>query len=255
MPPWADLQSTFAAALRDPQHPVPSGCIGPDGAPDAKRFAIYRNNVASSLIDCLAESYPATRRLLGEECFRETARWYTTQELPCSPILLEYGASFPDFIGELEPLAELPYLADVARIERAWLEAYHAAEATPIAPAVLARVPAHRAGELCLTLHPTVRIVRSRFAALSIWQLNVAAANLRPIPLEARGEDALLCRPAAEVYARAMPEGGAEFICALAAGEPLGLAAERAGGACINFDLTEHLTALLEGGLIIDARL
>ena len=52
-----------------------------------------------------------------------------------------------------------------------------------------------------------------------------------------------------------MPEGGAEFICALAAGEPLGLAAERAGGACINFDLTEHLTALLEGGLIIDARL
>ncbi len=255
MLPWPDLLHGFAAALREPQRPIPPGCIGPDGAADAKRFAIYRNNIASSLIECLAESYPATRRLLGEECFRQIARWYSTQELPRSPVLIEYGEGFPDFLGQLEALAGLPYLADVARIERAWLEAYHAAEASPIAPTVLASVPADRAEQLRLTLHPTVRIVRSRFAALTIWQLNVTAADLPSTPLNAGGEDALICRPEAQVCARAMPEGGAEFVAALAAGEPLARAAERAACACARFDLAEHLTALLEGGLIIDARL
>ncbi len=251
----AEVQQAFAAALRDPQQPIPRSCVDPDGNADEKRFAVYRNNVASSLIDCLAESYPAVQRLLGEDYFRETARVYAAQRLPRSPVMLEYGGGFPAFLEQFEPLADLPYLADVARIERAWLEAYHAAEAAPIDPATLAGVPADSAGDLCLTLHPSVRLVRSPFPALSIWHMNIADAEVQPIDLEAGGEDVLVARPEAEVQVRALPAGGAVFLAALVNGETLCQAADRALRSYAEFNLTDHLTGMLETGLVIAGRL
>ena len=253
--PLAEVQREFAAALRDPDLPIPADCVDPDGCPDTKRFAVYRNNVVSSLIESLGESYPAVRRLLGEACFRETARAHAAQDLPRSPVMLEYGAEFPAFLAQFEPLADFPYLSDVARIERAWLESYHAAEAAPLDPSALAGVPEHRAGDLCLTLHPSVRIVQSSFPALSIWRKNIGDAAVQPIDLEGGGEDALVARPEAEVQVRALPAGGALFLAALAENECLAKAAERASESCPEFNLTDHLTGLLATGLVIAGRL
>ncbi|MGC8519032.1 MAG: DNA-binding domain-containing protein [Steroidobacteraceae bacterium] len=255
MLPWADLQEQFAAALRDPQRAPPAGCIGPDGACDTKRFAVYRNNVFAGLIDALAQSYPVVRGLLGAECFEETARRYARQHLPRSPVLLEYGEHFPLFLEQLEPLAALAYLGDVARIERAWLEAYHAPEAPALDPGALARIPAHRAADLCFRLHPSVRLVRSRHAAVTIWRLNVAEDPGAGLPPDAIPESALLARPAAEVEVIGLTPGAAEFLTALAAGRVLGEACERARSVQDTFNLTEHCTALLGGGWVTAAHL
>lgn len=255
MPSLAERQQDFAEALLDPQLRTPAGCVAPDGLPDSKRFAVYRNNVVSSLIDALADAYPAVRRLLGEECFRGTARIYVAQDPPRSPVLLEYGAGFPGFLATLEPLACLTYLADVARIERAWLEAYHAAETTPLEPSALARISEHRAGDLCFTLHPSFRIVRSPFPALTIWRMNVGDSAPRELRLDAGGEDALIARPRAEVEVRSLPPDGAIFLTAIADGKTLGEAALAARRECKQFNLTDHLTGLLESGLIIAGRL
>ena len=46
-------QALFAAALLDPDAALPPGVIDPRGRPAPKRFAVYRNNVASSLVDAL----------------------------------------------------------------------------------------------------------------------------------------------------------------------------------------------------------
>jgi hypothetical protein len=251
----AERQRDFAAALLDPRLPTPAGCVAPDGHPDSKRFAVYRNNVASSLIDAMADAYPAIRRLLGEECFRGTARSYVAQDPPRSPVLLEYGAGFPGFLAAFEPLGSLPYLADVARIERAWLEAYHAPEAASLEPSALTGISDQRAADLCFTLHPSLRIVRSPFPALTIWRMNVAAGEPRDLSLDAGGEDALITRAEAEVEARALPPGGAIFIGTLAGGKSLGEAALVASRADGQFNLTDHLTGLLESGLIIAGRL
>ena len=256
MSPWADLQAQFAQALRFPAREPPIGCIGPDGLRDTQRFTVYRNNVFAGLIEALAQSYPAVRRLLGAECFEETARRYAIVHLPRSPVLLEYGEGFARFLERFAPLRALAYLPDVARIERAWLEAYHAAEAPRLDPAALARIPAGRAADVCLTLHPSVRLVRSRCAALTIWRLNVTGGSepeAGPVALEARGEDALLARPEADVEVIALAPGAAEFLVSLAAGRTLGDATERAQAVHPAFDLTEHLTALLGGGWVTAA--
>ena len=96
-----EQQKEFAGALLDPAAAVPMGIIGPDGLPTSRRFAVYRNNVVISLIEALQANFPAIRRLVGEEFFHGMAREFIIREPPSSPILLEYGAGFPDFVARL----------------------------------------------------------------------------------------------------------------------------------------------------------
>ena len=137
LPSLSEVQAGFAAALLDPAAPVPAGIVGPDRRPAPRRFAVYRNNVVSALANAVAGSFPAVKRIVGEDFFRAMARAYVLAEPPTSPVLLDYGITFPDFIARFAPAASLPYLPDVARIERRWREAYHAEDAEPLPPDAL----------------------------------------------------------------------------------------------------------------------
>src|ERR1700751_4358307 len=150
----------FATGLTDPTCPTPDGVTGPGGKGAVKRYNVYRNNVTVSLIDSLAAIYPAVQRITGTEFFRAMARFHVRASPPTSPLLFEYGRDFPAFIESYEFPQDMPWLADVARIERAWLDAYHAAEAPPLPAATLAQVPPDRLGDTIFRAHPTTRIVR-----------------------------------------------------------------------------------------------
>jgi hypothetical protein len=250
----ADRLGGFAAALLEPSLAIPDGLVGPDGALSAKRFAVYRNNVVVGLIDALKANFPAVCCIVGEEFFRAMARVYVVSQPPVTPILLDYGAGFADFIGEFEPAESLPYLADVARIERAWTEAYHAREAIPLAADQLTEISSDQAADICFKLHPTLRIVRSRFPALTIWRMNVADGVPSPIDLESGGEDALVLRAAADVEVRSMPLGGVEFLTALGCGETLIEASKSALQVDPHFDLAANLASLIGAGAFIACR-
>lgn len=247
----ADRQRGFAAALLDPGLPMPAGLIGPDGDPCPKRFAVYRNNVAVGLIEALRDAFPAVHRIVGADFFQAMARAYVMIEPPRSPILLDYGARFPDFIRQFGPAAVLPYLADVARIERAWTEAYHAPEAVPIDPAVFMAIGPDQLPSIRLRLHPSLRIVRSRFPALTIWQMNVADGVPVPLDLAGGGEDVLVVRPAADVEVRSIAAGSPEFIQTLAGGASILAALEAALTADPLFDLSGNLADLMQAGAVV----
>lgn len=248
MPPLADRQRGFAAAVLDAKAQVPPGLVGPDGVPSARRFAVYRNNVVAGLSESLQIAYPAVCRIVGEEFFLAMARVYVAADPPRSPVLLEYGAGFPDFVECFPPAASLPYLADVARIENAWKEAFHSAEAAPLPAAALAAIPQDRLAGLRLRLHPSLRLVSSRYPALTIWRMNVDGGVPEPVDLAAGGEDCLVVRPAADVVVRFVPSGGAAFIRRLAEGAPLGEAANAGVAAAEDFDLSANLAGLISAG-------
>lgn len=250
MPLLAERQRAFGAALLDPARSVPVGLVGPHGRPSLKRFSVYRNNVVVGLIEALEAAFPATRRIVGEAFFRAMARAYAVAHPPTSPILLYYGNDFAEFIDGFEPAQSLPYLGDVARIERAWLDAYHAAEVIGLSPDAFATIPPENIGNLRLTVHPSLRLVRSLFPALTIWRMNVADGVPAPVDLEAGGEDVLIFRPDADVEVRSTPLGGAEFVTALGEGRTLSEAAEIAMKVP-NFDLAANLAALLHAGAFI----
>lgn len=244
--------AAFVSALLDPRRSPPGVVAGPHNKAVAKRYGVYRNNVTVSLINALAAVFPATQRITGDDFFRMMARLHVRATPPTSPLLFEYGRDFPDFIGHYEHARSLPWLADVARIERAWLDAYHAADAVPLAPGRLAEFPAAALVGAVFTPHPAARIVRSRYSALTIFSANRSSD---PVPQIEAGEpeDTLVTRPALEVSARRLPPGGAAFLVNLFAGEPLGVAAaaayDEAGTA---FDPAANIAGMIEAGVFID---
>jgi hypothetical protein len=90
----------FAAGLDDPSAATPAKTRGRMGAPDARRFAVYRNNVAVGLIGALEARYPVSRRIAGEDLFRTMARAFAHARKPRSPVMIAYGGEFPEFVAE-----------------------------------------------------------------------------------------------------------------------------------------------------------
>ena len=246
-----ERQREFAAAILNPDLPVPLGLIGPDGSPSVKRFAVYRNNVVAGLVETLKAAFPAVERLVGGDFFAAMARIYIRQEPPRSPIMLDYGATFADFIGTFEPAKAVPYLRDVARLERAWVEAYHSAEAPLIKPDQLGGLGPDLFPTIRLFLHPSVRVLQSSFPVVTIWQMNVEGCAPSPVDIERSAEDALVVRPVAEVEVRRLPAGAAIFIQEVAAGTSAADATTLALRNGRSFDLAAMLRGLFEIGVIV----
>ena len=249
--PFAERLEAFADALLDPDAPPPEGLVGPDGHPSARRFAVYRNNVVTGLIETLKAAFPVTRRLVGDDFFAALARAHAIQIPPTSPVMLDYGATFADFVGGFEPAAPLPYLRDVVRLERAWTEAYHAAEALPLSPGFLARIPLDELPRACLLLHPSVRLVRSIFPAGTLWSLHEDVEALRDLDLNRGGEDVMLSRPDADVALNILAPGAADFIAALRDGITIGDALTLSHAVDTRFDMAGGLVGLFEAGVVV----
>ncbi len=245
--------AAFTAGLLDPERGVPGAVSGPNGKAAVKRYAVYRNNVTVSLIDALAATFPATQRITGRDFFRAMARFHIRETPPTSPLLFEYGRDFPDFIERYEYAQPMPWLADVARIERAWLDAYHAADAEPLASGALASIPPERLADTVFAPHPATRVLRSRFPAVKIFAANRGDGPVGRIEAS-EPEDALVTRPGLEVFVRHLPPGGAVFLSHLIAGGPLGTAAAAAFAESAEFDLSANIAGVLEAGAFTTAR-
>ncbi len=216
----APFETSFADALLNADQPIPCGVTAHNAAVPARRFAVYRNNVMAGLGKALKSRFPVVEKIVGEEFFAAMTRVFVKAQPPRSPLLATYGDDFPDFIATFEPARGLPYLADAARLE-------------------------------ATRMHPSIGIVRSAYPIVTIWAMNSGEEELAPIE-NWRGEDALVSRPYLEVQIRALPPGGAAFLLALAAGRPLGQAAEAATADDPNFDLTGNLAGLIGSGLVRD---
>ncbi|MBI5718774.1 MAG: putative DNA-binding domain-containing protein [Burkholderiales bacterium] len=253
-------QLDFAAALLDPQLAVPRGLRAWNGSDPRARLAVYRNNVVSSLVDALAETFPVIQQLVGQEFFRAMAAIFVRQSPPRSQVLAHYGRDFPSFIAAFEPARALPYLADVARLEVARVAAYHAADADPVSDEVvsLALASGDRMGELQLVLHPSLSTLQSPFAVVTLWVAHQTEGGIEggmaPVDVDAP-ESALVLRSGLDVLVLRAPEGAVAFVDALRLGLDLGEAAARAGAAAPAFDLTATLSPLLAHGVLTSLHL
>ena len=238
----------FSGALTDPDTEPPAGIVGPNGKQAAKRFDVYRNNVTVGLVNALADTFPAVKRLVGEQFFNAMVRIYVQAEPPTSPLLFRYGVSFPEFLARFEPAGKLLYLPDVARLERAWLDAYHAADAEPLDPAALSAIRPEVLADLRFSAHPASSVMRSRFAAVSIFCANRLDDPIPAIDLGV-AEDALITRAGHDVEILSLPPGGAAFLGALIDSRTLGEAAGLAAAETDEFDLARAIAAMLEAGV------
>jgi hypothetical protein len=246
--PESDVNaSAFAAALLDPALPCPPGFVTWNGSDPARRFAVYRNNVIVSLVDALAETFPVVQALVGPEFFRAMAASFVRQTPPHAPALAHYGLGLAAFIEGFEPARPLPYLPDMARLEHARVRAYHAADAECVSAEVLRQALARpeRLAALRLVCHPSVQVVRSCHAVVSLWAAHQLDGADLPDP-HAGPEAALVLRDGLDVLVLPVDERVAAFVGALLQGKPLAEAAAGAPGA----DLPQALGMLARHGAL-----
>ena len=213
-----------------------------------KRFAVYRNNIASSLTDALSVGFPVVQRLVGEKFFRAMAGSYMRRHPPKSPVLMFFGEALPEFLEGFEPAASLPYLPDVARLEIAIRESYHAEDSRPIDRVEATSVPSGALESATIKLAPSLRCLRSKYPLFQIWRLNTSGD-----PIESHDpEDVMVARRQFDPVPERFPKGGYEFVSALARGETLSSACDTALQASDEFDLNEILVRLLDAKAIVE---
>ena len=125
----ARLQADFLDAVVDPANAGRAPALRAGRIGSAERLAVYRHNLHSNWRAALADTHPVVERLVGPAFFGEAARRYAIAHPSASGDLNRFGAGFARFLGAYEHARDLPYLADVARLEWAWHECFHAADA------------------------------------------------------------------------------------------------------------------------------
>src|ERR1700688_5258500 len=119
MPSLRELQSDVMHALLDGETGSALPLIAARGIAPKHRLDVYANNARTNFIESLISSYPAIRRLVGEDYFRQCARGFQARHPSLSGDLQPAGMLFPQYLAALHGQDEFHYLSDVARFE--WL--------------------------------------------------------------------------------------------------------------------------------------
>lgn len=211
-PCLSELQRAFGAALVEGDGSALAPWIIARGIDPAARLRIYRHANLAIHVEALMASFPATVRLLGEECFDGVATRHAAWIGSTSGNLQTYGTDFPDFLAIQPELAGVAWVADVARLE--WLRqevalAASGVEADPVA-LVLALA---RDTNAFVHLQPHLRVCDASVPALDLWRF---AMDLAPaIAPDAVPQHVLLWRTSEGIVMHAVAPALARFARAL----------------------------------------
>jgi hypothetical protein len=255
MPSLRDLQQRFADALFAPPGTAPEFALaGPANTDAAARIDIYRNAIFANYRRALQASFPVVARLVGTPFFDAAVDAFVRARPSTRGDLNVYGSDFGDFLSAYPDATELPYLADIARLEWAVDEAQRAADSLH-APAdivaALAAIAPERLSDVRLRLAPSVRLVASTYPILRIWQVNQPAHEGDDHVSLGEGADALVVHRSADAVTIARVAAAEHaFLAALAQHASVGDAIDAAEGIDPRLDLGAALRAHVTTGVI-----
>ena len=114
MPPLAEFQRIFTRAVMTGD--APAGLFN-GRVPPREALAIHRGTIIGALTHALRLSCPTVDALVGAAFFDRACGGFAEQNLPRAASLAGYGEGFCEFLAGFVPT--LPYLPDVARLDRA----------------------------------------------------------------------------------------------------------------------------------------
>ena len=244
MPDLAAFQRRFAAALIDPaeRHPLA----------ERAGFAVYRNNSAKAIVDCLRAAYPTVAMLIGDDGFERLTLDFFRRRPPASPVLADYGDGFADHLKDQLRLHELPYLPDAARIDRLRLEAHLAPDAPALQPAALAGIDGTGWMKLRLKLHPAARFAWLSTPAMTIWLAHQHGEPIEVLEPAWRAEGALLTRPGDAVVPTLIDRAEHRLLFGLRLGETIGETAAAVVRTYPETDISRLFAKLIGSGAFLD---
>lgn len=220
----------------------------------APGFAVYRNTWVKALLDALDANYPVVAALLGPELFKTVAVAYAKARPASSPILALYGDEFSDALANHDLSRELPYLTDVARLERLWTECFFAPDAAELESSDFGQITPTDLLELNLRLHPATRFARFETPAVTIWQAHRVKSDFEEIEPEWLAEHALATRRGNEISVTVIDEGTHHLLEAVRRGRPIGDAIADTADAHPGCDVAGALTSILSNAALAAPR-
>lgn len=226
------------------------------GTPErvARGLAAYTANAAASADRVLAGVVPVLARAVGLEAMAVLARQAWRRAPPRRGDLDAWdalGELLPALIAEAPPLADRPWLPDLARLEWAVHLAERAADATEGPPDGLEGLGAPDADARRLQLRPGTALLRSAWPVATLWQQAQADAQAAlGDALPATAEAALVLRQGWRATVQVLAAGDAAFTTAVLAGRPLGAALDAAAGRAAHWSFEAWLLRALREGWI-----
>ncbi|MDF0542950.1 DNA-binding domain-containing protein [Sphingobium sp. H39-3-25] len=142
------------------------------GDAESVGLAIYHNAYRVQLADCLHDMFEKTALWLGDDAFMAAARIHIESTPPNGWTLGIYGDGFDRTLARLYP--DDPEIAELAWLDWSLSRAFAGADATPLAPDVLARVDWDKAG---LVFVPTLLTGAAATNAGAIWSALAAEGD------------------------------------------------------------------------------
>ncbi len=133
-----------------------------------ERVHIYANAYFCRLLDCLDEEFPATFAVVGSDNFAALVRDYLLACPPTEPSIFYAGRYLYGFLRNHPFAKRWPFITELARLERAILDVFHAADASTLSDEAMRTIPPARWPELKLQLHPAVEILRNEWRVTDV---------------------------------------------------------------------------------------
>jgi len=247
-----DLQRDFSRFVCQQTQQLPLD-IKANGLSVEQRLNIYRNNTRLGLTAALRDVYPVVNCLVGDAFFDWLSADYIRSYPLQSASLLIYGGYFAELIARFEAAQGLPYLADIARLEWLWHEAYHVADAQSLPLSALTVIDPAQYVQLAFRLHPSARFIISDYPIERIWASNQPEYQGREcIDLRAGGCRLLLYRPQCQVKIHYLAAAEYQFLTLLGSGQALNQAVETVMSDHPDINIPLLLQQWLRKGLLTD---
>lgn len=217
------------------------------------RWHVYAHGYVARIAEALESDYAAVRRVLGPEPFVALAERYVRAFPPRSYDLGRAGDLLPEHLS-VDPIAvALPFLPDLARLERAVAEAFVAHDSEPLTWDALLEEEPESVATLPLVLAPGVALLPSRWPIVSLWRTRNLADDEVAVELEKNPETALVFRRGLSVACVPLNTKEAAFVAALTDGAATLTMLEArlapAGGAAEIASLLAAFRSLVERGV------
>jgi hypothetical protein len=193
--------------------------VGDERMTAAERAGIYANAYFYRLLDALKEDFSATFAVAGADEFHNLITGYLIAHPPTEPSLHYAGRYLADYLGGSPMFERWPFMADLARLERALIESFHAADAPALDRAAVQSIPAEKWPAIGLRFHPAAHLLNLQWRVDAILRAVVQNCELpqalaEPVTLIVwRKQAQVLHRPAepAEAMALNLIERGSDF--------------------------------------------
>ena len=244
-------QQLFADALLNPDAAPPALALWREHPHNRHRLALYRGNLAATATKALTAAYPVIAALVGTEFFGALAHAYVRARPSHDGDLNCFGCQLGEFLGDFPHAAQLPYLADMARLEWAVHRAHYAADAKPVTAQQLGELAPAQLEAARLRLHDACVPMRFDWAVVSLWLAHQPAADI-DFPADMAVQEAgVVARPGWRVQVLPLGAGGYAALTVLRAGGTFGAALDAAFDVDGDFDVAAQLRRWLDLQLIV----